>query len=51
MCERPVKRDVFESNGGLCTPCTEGVRAASERLPAAPGAYAWPGESWVEVDD
>ena len=36
-CEKPVKRDVWEANGGLCTACADSIAHTVRMLPARPG--------------
>jgi hypothetical protein len=37
MCEAPTKRDHWEANGELCTPCADGIAKTVRMLPARPG--------------
>jgi hypothetical protein len=40
-CEKPVKRDVWEANGGLCTPCADSIAQTVRMLPARPGVLSF----------
>jgi hypothetical protein len=41
MCETPTKRDHWEANGQLCTPCADGIAATVRMLPARPGVLSF----------
>lgn len=37
LCEAPTKRDVWEANGELCTPCADAIADTVRMLPVRTG--------------